>query len=173
MTSGITADRLIAADADTPLALSRELSITAIASAHEELEVDAGGHSKHLGYVLQSNGLRLYHSGDCVPYSGPAGRLTAIGVDVALLPTNGRDEYRRTHGVPGNFHPQEAVRLAATIGADVLVGHHFGMFEFNTVNEQDLLGALEQLPAGLQWVRPKVGKTYLLVDVNASTATGR
>lgn len=45
-----------------------QLSITALASAHESLSVDENGQHAWLGYVLDLGGLRIYHSGDCIPY---------------------------------------------------------------------------------------------------------
>lgn len=71
-----------------------------------------------MGYVLHSNGLQSYHSGDCMPYPALAETLQKLEVGVTLLPVNGRNDYRLQRGVPGNFHPHEAVRLASIIGAD-------------------------------------------------------
>jgi L-ascorbate metabolism protein UlaG (beta-lactamase superfamily) len=159
---GLPAERVTGADADVVLEPLPGLTVMPVLAAHEALEFDELGHSRHLGYVIAAGGLRLHHSGDCVPYEGQADRLAALGIDVALLPINGRDAYRLQRGVPGNFHPREAVALAAAMRADVLVGHHFGMFEFNTVNEEDLTEALRRLPESIQWVRPEVGRPYVL-----------
>jgi L-ascorbate metabolism protein UlaG (beta-lactamase superfamily) len=161
---GVPADRLIGADADVALEPLPGLTVIPVPAAHETLEFDEHGHSRHLGYVLEADGLRLHHSGDCVPYGGQVDRLKSLAIQVAMLPVNGRDPYRLRHGVPGNFHPAEAVALAAAVGADVLVGHHFGMFEFNTVNEEHLAAALRQLPDGIQWLRPDVARPYVVHD---------
>jgi L-ascorbate metabolism protein UlaG (beta-lactamase superfamily) len=110
------------------------VSVEAIPSAHEDLTTDAEGRCVFLGYALRLGGLTFYHSGDCVPYDGLAERLRGLDVDVALLPVNGRDAYRASRGVPGNFEVGEAVALCAAAGVRVLVGHHHGMFEFNTVD---------------------------------------
>ena len=62
----------------------------------------------------------MYHSGDCVPYDGLKFRLAEQNVDAALLPVNGRDEYRKSNGVPGNFTVKEAAQLCVEAGIDVI-----------------------------------------------------
>jgi L-ascorbate metabolism protein UlaG (beta-lactamase superfamily) len=162
---GVPADRTIGADADVAFQPLPGVTVTPVLAAHESLEFDEAGHSRHLGYVIEAADLRLYHSGDCAPYEGQADRLAEFGVHVALLPINGRDAYRLQRGVPGNFHPEEAVALAAAMGADILVGHHFGLFDFNTVNEEHLAAALRRLPEHIQWLRPQPAQPYVLRQV--------
>ena len=73
-------------------------TITAVASAHETLEYDEKGACKFLGYVLRFGGWTIYHAGDTVDYPALAEKLVGFGVDVAVLPINGRGR-----GVPGNL----------------------------------------------------------------------
>jgi len=110
--------------------LTREIgpfAITAVASAHETLEYDEKGACKFLGYVLRFGGWTIYHAGDTVDYPGLAERLGGFGVDVALLPINGRGR-----GVPGNLSAAEGPHLARRMGARVAIPCHYDMFEFNT-----------------------------------------
>src|SRR5208283_2399554 len=138
---GLPACRLLTVDAgeriQTPV-----VEGFAIASAHETLEVDSEGAHRFLGYVVGLGGLRLYHSGDCIPYDGLAESVARLKPDVALLPVNGRDAERRSHGVPGNFHADEAARLCREAGIPLMVGHHFGLFDFNTVDPKTAEAAL-------------------------------
>ena len=46
--------------------------------------------------------------------------IEPLGVEVALLPINGRDEEREARGIVGNMDAVEAVELALAIGASVL-----------------------------------------------------
>lgn len=108
--------------------------VHAVASAHEERRQDDSGDDLFLGYVIDAGGRRVYHSGDCVPYAGLGDTLRDLQIDVALLPVNGRDSYRRTNGVPGNFTFTEAVELCAAAGIPTLIPHHWGMFDFNTAD---------------------------------------
>jgi L-ascorbate metabolism protein UlaG (beta-lactamase superfamily) len=155
-------------------------AVEAIPSAHEELDTDPAGHALFLGYAIRLGGLTLYHSGDCIPYPGLVGHVRRLGVDAALLPINGRDAYRRSRGVPGNFHLAEAVDLCRTAGVPVLVGHHYGLFEFNTVDaigagralaelSDGLQGFLARLDSSLRLMKPTPGATRLAVDTRSRT----
>jgi L-ascorbate metabolism protein UlaG (beta-lactamase superfamily) len=160
---GIDAERVIGVNAGENLEPVPGVRIRPVLAAHEEIELDAEGRSLYLGYVLTVDGVTLYHSGDCAPFAGQAAGLAGSGIDVALLPVNGRDGTRLANGVPGNFHPAEAVALASGVGAGLLVGMHFGLFDFNTVDETALAAALADLPSGLAWHRPEVGRRLALV----------
>jgi L-ascorbate metabolism protein UlaG (beta-lactamase superfamily) len=113
----------------------------AIPAAHESLEVDDQGHHRFIGFIIQAGLWTLYHSGDCLPFTGLAERLRHYRIDVALLPINGRDPQR---GVAGNFNGEEAAELAKKIGARVAVPMHFEMFEFNTVSPDEFVAAAKR-----------------------------
>lgn len=129
--SGIDDDRMRLLDAGATLRLG-DATVRAVPAAHEALDRDDLGRHRYLGYVIELPGVTLYHSGDCVPYPGQHEWLT--GVDVALLPVNGRDAHRLEHGVPGNFDVDEAIDLCAAAKVPTMVAHHWGMFSFNTAD---------------------------------------
>ena len=114
------------------------LKVTAVAAAHERLQVDAFGNHVYLGYCIDIDGIRIFHSGDCVPYDGLTELLTSLAIDVAFLPVNGRDAFRAQQGVPGNFTIDEALKIVRESEIPCLVPHHFGMFDFNTVEPEDI-----------------------------------
>lgn len=130
---GVPGERLVRASAFATL---REAGVTihALPSAHEELAVDAEGEHLFLGYVLELAGVSIYHPGDCVPYPELAALVSRHRVDLALLPVNGRDARRAAGGVPGNFSLEEAMDLSAACGFRAVIGHHFGLFDFNTID---------------------------------------
>jgi L-ascorbate 6-phosphate lactonase len=90
-------------------------------------------HAVHVadGYSLEAGSVSVYHSGDTIALDGLAGQLRDLGVDVALLPINGRRPEREAQDIVGNLEPEEAVELAATAGARLLVPTHFEMFAAN------------------------------------------
>ena len=116
-------------------------SITAVPAAHEEIERDDEGRMLHLGYVVRCGPFTLYHAGDTIPYEGMAERV-GTGIDVALLPINGRAPERR---VAGNLDGEEAAALAHELGARLAVPMHFEMFEFNTEPPDAFVAACERL----------------------------
>jgi L-ascorbate metabolism protein UlaG (beta-lactamase superfamily) len=165
---GIPADRMYPLNAGETLELDRDITVEAVASAHEDLAMDAQGNYKYLGYVISLGGMRLYHSGDCVPYPGLDRQLAAQKIDVAFLPINGRDEYRSSRGVPGNFTLAEAIELCRAANIRHLVGHHFGMFSFNTIGRDTAQTILQQQADALNWVLPEIGLTYCIRKVGAN-----
>jgi L-ascorbate 6-phosphate lactonase len=86
---------------------------------------------RYLGFVLESDGARVYHAGDTILYDGMAEGLREVGVDVALLPINGRDGYREAQGLVGNLTEHEAALLATEMGADLLIPIHYELFAHN------------------------------------------
>jgi L-ascorbate metabolism protein UlaG (beta-lactamase superfamily) len=101
----------------------------------------SGGLTRYLGYVVEMNGVRVYHAGDCIPYEGQIERLKALRPHVALLPINGRDYYRETErNVVGNVDEREAAKVASDVGVEVLVPMHWELFAHNRGYPGDLLG---------------------------------
>ena len=125
-------------------------TVRAVPSAHEGLDTDAAGRHLYLGFVIEAEGLRLYHSGDSLAYDGLAGWLGPEPFDVLFLPINGRDPAR---GVAGNMSAAEAVALAAAVRPRFVVPHHYDMFTFNTVPVAEFEAEARRLPAG---VAPRV-----------------
>jgi L-ascorbate metabolism protein UlaG (beta-lactamase superfamily) len=88
-------------------------AITAVPARHP------GDHC--VGYVIDG---RIYHAGDTEAIEpDPA----ALGVEVALLPINGK---------VGNIDGAEAARFARALDAGLAVPMHVEMFEFNTASPE-------------------------------------
>lgn len=166
---GVPAGRLIAINAGEQVTLAADVSVRALPAAHEELQSDAQGNHRYLGYVLRLGHTAIYHSGDCVPFDGLAEDLAGCQVDLAILPVNGRDEARRSHGILGNFTMDEAAALCLRCGIPAMLACHFGMFDFNTVAEPWLDEQISGMPRPFQCVRPRPGYVYRLAPRIAGT----
>lgn len=128
----------------------------------------SGGLVRYLGYVVELGGARAYHAGDCIPYDGQAQLLAGLRPHVALLPINGRDFFRETErNIVGNMDPREAARLAADMGAEVLLPMHWELFEHNPGFPRDLVGYVTErypelsvlvLGRGRRWVLVPAGE---------------
>ncbi|WP_037217396.1 MBL fold metallo-hydrolase [Rhizobium sp. IBUN] len=140
---GVPEDRLVLIDAGESVDLGG-VTVTATPSAHEDLRRNEDGYL-FLGFVLSGGGVTIWHSGDTIPFPGLAEWLMPFRVDLALLPVNGRDALRAANGVPGNLTLEEAVGLADEIGARAMIGHHFGLFDFNTIDPQEGVQRLASL----------------------------
>ncbi len=153
---GIARDRIHTVDADESIQLNDGILLTAIPAAHEEMKFTKEGFSWFLGYIITSEDVTLYHSGDCIPYKGLLERLTKFKIDIAFLPVNGRDAIRQKNGIPGNFTAHEAADLCINAGIPTLVCHHFNLFDFNTANRHDLEAVKTQVKHKLQVIIPEL-----------------
>lgn len=155
--------RLIGMDAGQSQSPLSGLTVTGFAAAHETLERDASGKHVFLGYGVVSGGIRLYHSGDCIPYPGLVEAVRAFQPHLALLPVNGRDAARLAAGVPGNFTLDEAISLAREARVPAMVAHHFGLFDFNTLDPEEIDRAAEKTDGAPLVLRPRAGERFNLL----------
>ena len=155
---GVPRERLVAVDAGETIDLGGVLC-TATPSAHETLARSEAGYP-FLGYVLAGGGTTVWHSGDTVPFAGLVEWLVPFQVDVALLSVNGRDAERASNGVPGNLTLEEACELTDAIGARAMIGHHFGLFDFNTLDVADGQARLARLHPKADIRLVEIGSSY-------------
>lgn len=101
------------------------LRITMTPCRHWGARMFKDTHRGYGGYVVESGGQSIYHSGDTAYFDGFAeiGRRLAPGV--ALLPIGAYfpDSYRSVH-----TSPEEAVRGFVEVGAQWMVPMHYGTF---------------------------------------------
>ena len=120
------------------------LAYTATPAAHYSYEVDQQGHARWMGFLIECNGVTLYHSGDTVVIPEIFEALSGRPIDIALLPINGRDFFREQLNIIGNMWPGEAIDLAVQLKARVLLGIHNDLFAGNRVNPGTLFDELDR-----------------------------
>ncbi|MCU0490950.1 MAG: MBL fold metallo-hydrolase [Chloroflexaceae bacterium] len=138
------------------------LRLTAIPAAHYNLEEDGRG-QRWLGFIIEWNGVTLYHSGDTIVYPGYLERMRLYAVDVALVAANGRDAYRDSFGVTGNLLPAEAAWLANELGWDTLIGGHNDLYAWNTVGAGELAEAVARINPRQKWHSLQPGALFFYV----------
>jgi len=114
------------------------ISIRGIASAHESLNQDKRtGEYPCLGYIIEGNGVKIYHAGDTCIYPELYKKLRENSHFSAIfLPINGRDAKRLENNIIGNMTYQEATDLAGYIEPDLVVPGHYEMFPGNSENPE-------------------------------------
>ena len=134
---------------ETPRGLNAGQSVSAkgfrfhaVPAAHNELETDAEGRHRYLGYVVEAGPWKIYHAGDTKWYHNMVAGLQRWQVDIALLPINGDLPQRR---VAGNLNGAEAATLARDIGAQLAIPCHYEMFEFNTASPKEFVATCEKV----------------------------
>jgi len=113
-----------------------------IPAKHNEIERDENNNCEYLGYVIEFEGCRIYHSGDTLWFDGMTDLLKSFEVDVAILPINGEDPSR---GVAGNLNCKEAAHLAKAINAQCAIPCHYDMFFFNTADVNEFAQEAKQI----------------------------
>lgn len=140
-----------------------DLSVTAIAAAHDHYETDEDGNEKALGYLFHCGRLNLFHAGDTLATDRLVNEVSACGkIHAAFLPINGRDWVREGNHIIGNMTPQEAALFADLISCDTVFPVHYDMMIGN--EENPLIFA--QYMADRYPLRPyhflQLGEPYLL-----------
>lgn len=134
---GIAPERVVGVDEGIPFAdEKRGVTIRAVAAAHEFLDADPeSGLHPALGYIVEADGLRVYHSGDTLKYEGLETTLKQAGpIDLMFLPINGRDGARYRGNCIGNMDFREAVDLVGAVAPRMSVPGHYEMFANNMEN---------------------------------------
>ena len=137
--------------------------LTAIPAAHYGLDHDERGY-RWLGFLIEWNGVTLYHSGDTLVYPGYLDRMKALPkADIAMVAANGRDTYREQYGIIGNMMPIEAAWLAKELGWDMLIGGHNDLFAWNAVAAGALSDELRKLQPQQKHHTLQPGELYLYI----------
>jgi len=152
--------QIIPANDNVTIKLDDDVMIIGVGASHETLKINERGEYHFLGYVFDLGGFRIYHSGDCIPYKGLHEKIKKLKIDLALLPINGRDEYRLSNRIAGNFNIAEALNLSKEAEIKILIVHHFGMFAYNTVKEKELEELQNKNSKRLQIIIPKINTLY-------------
>ncbi|MFL5731832.1 MAG: MBL fold metallo-hydrolase [Chloroflexia bacterium] len=158
--AGAERGRIEVPPVDAAVDYGEGLRVTAIPAAHYEFEPDDQGNPSYLGFVVEMNGVVLYHAGDGVIYEGLVERLERHHIDMACLPINGRDWFREQEGLVGNMDYREAADLAHRVGVKVLIAAHNDMFSGNRINPAYLLDYLEARYPEQRVQFPRAGELY-------------
>ncbi|MCP4263065.1 MAG: MBL fold metallo-hydrolase [Planctomycetes bacterium] len=130
---GIDDERIHTMRGDDELCLN-EIHIHAVPAKHEEFDKHPKKGYPYLSYIINIDGISVFHAGDTIPYPGQVERVTKHRIDLAFLPVNGRDEFRHKFDLAGNFTCGEAVRFALDINAGLTIPMHYDMFTINTAD---------------------------------------
>jgi L-ascorbate metabolism protein UlaG (beta-lactamase superfamily) len=128
---GVSSHRMLVPPPWEPVSPIAGISVTALPAAHETVEEEPGLGHRFLSYVIESEGVRIFHSGDTVVHPALAEWLQAHRVDVGLVAINGRDYFRAQKGIVGNMTYREAADLAALAGFEMTIPLHYDLFDTN------------------------------------------
>lgn len=142
-----------------------EVTVRAVAAAHEFLARDPDtGLYPCLQYIIEGNGIRIYHAGDTLRYEGMLPKLQAFGqIDAALLPINGRDGTRYRRDCIGNMTFQESADLAGELKVKTVIPGHWDMFADNPGDPDAFADYLDaKYPGLVRVVKPRYREPVFL-----------
>lgn len=142
------ADRMKCA-VNFPIGLNDGKSVTVdgftfygIPAKHNEIDRDENGNCKYMGYVIEFEKYKIYHSGDTLWFDEMIDLLKPFTIDIALLPINGDRPERK---VAGNLNSKQAAELGKGIGAKYVIPCHYDLFEFNTADVNEFVEEAEKI----------------------------
>ncbi|MDQ0877159.1 L-ascorbate 6-phosphate lactonase [Paenibacillus sp. V4I3] len=158
---GISAERLHALGTQEAFQYGADLIIHPIPAWHEERVRDVEGWDHYLGYILQWEGLCIYHAGDTLLTEELVEALSGFIIDIGFLPINGRDIFRNRLGVVGNMNALEAADLTAHLKFDIVVPVHFDMYANNSEGIAPFVDRLYQKHPGQKFHIFQPGETLV------------
>jgi len=149
---GLDQALLVPAVPGAPVAVDG-LTVEAVPAAHghggdEPVEYgfryrgDAEDSYRFLGYLVELDGLRVFHTGDTLLYPGYADEIRRLAPDVLLVAINGRDHMREQAGCVGNLNEEEAAWLCRQVQPSFAIPMHHDGFANNPGDPGRFVGAL-------------------------------
>jgi L-ascorbate metabolism protein UlaG (beta-lactamase superfamily) len=114
-----------------------QFTVHAIPAAHSEVTYDDDNGYHFLSYIIQVDGLTIFHGGDTILYEGQGDYLKNFSIDLAFLPINGRQP-KELEFEP-NLTIDEAIEFAQAIKAKMVIPMHYDMYTLNTANIADFI----------------------------------
>jgi len=115
------------------------LRVHATPSAHPTHEEDEAGNWRYLGFVLESDGKRVYHSGDTFVTKKLIDFMEQFkSIQMAMLPVNEHNFFKEEMGIIGNMSVRDAFSFAELMKVDQLVPMHWDMFSPNQVYKEEI-----------------------------------
>lgn len=145
---GVPEDRLVLLDPGQSFGRDG-VRVTGVKQKHESFGDDERGWP-FMGFVVESGGASVYHSGDTLLYEGLVATLKQWDLTVMFLPINGRDAERYRRNILGNMTYQEAVDLAGELRPRLVVPTHYEMLPGNTEDPGKFLDYLHAKFPGLR-----------------------
>jgi L-ascorbate 6-phosphate lactonase len=157
--AGIPGERISGARIGTPIQVGG-IRATPVPARHA-VRIEDGyslGDQEHraprfVGYIVELDGVRLYHAGDTLADETIVRAVGEVRPDIALLPINGRDPDREQRGVVGNLSPDEAAQLARDLSVALAIPMHFDTIRGNEGEPDAFVRAMRRHhPTASVWV---------------------
>jgi L-ascorbate 6-phosphate lactonase len=142
---GVDENRLIN-NANGVINISDEVIVHTLPSAHPTIVPLVDGGWECVGYVLEVQDKIIYHAGDTSVNEDLIIHLQKFNaIDVAFMPVNECNYYRKKNGIIGNMTIREAFQMATDVDVKIFIPTHWDMFECNQVYKEEIELLYEKL----------------------------
>lgn len=156
--AGLKREQLLPTLGDERVLELEDFILHTVPSAHPTFDYNVETGYPFIGFVLNMDGVMIYHSGDTLAYPGLADRLREFQPDILFLPINGHPARLEPLGVPPNMNGEEALALALELHPKLVIPHHYDMFTFNTADVNRFADRARELRVPYAVLRP--GERY-------------
>ncbi len=124
---------------DNEIDLGNDLSITPVPCSHPKLEFSEDGFPRTVGWIIDNKKSRIYIAGDTSVSQQLINFLKKLPkIDLAILPVNEDNFFRRRRGIIGNMSIREAFELANVLKINQLFPVHWDMFKVNSTLPEEI-----------------------------------
>ena len=124
---------------DGEINLGDNLKIFPVPSSHPKLLLSNDGYPITVGWVIDNNKTRVYIAGDTNICEQLINFLKKVPqIDIAILPVNEDNFFRRRRGIIGNMSIREAFGLTDELNIKQLFPVHWDMFEINSALPEEI-----------------------------------
>lgn len=160
---GIHEEKIIPVGAGDQVRLDG-FDVTAIPGKHNEFDYYPVTGYPYVGYILNLNGIKIYHAGDTIFYEDLLRNLSRFSIDIALLPINGGDRDRVGRGFMSNLQFWEAADLAAQLKVKLVIPTHYDMFTINTENVERFEYYMDRKYPDIRYIVPQIGEPIVFSE---------
>lgn len=124
---------------DREINLGDNIKILPVPSSHPKHLLSNDGYPSTVGWIIDNKKTRIYIAGDTNVTEQIISFLKSTPqIDIAILPVNEDNFFRRRRGIIGNMSIREAFGLTDELNIKKLFPVHWDMFESNSVPPQEI-----------------------------------
>lgn len=146
---GIDKSRIRLIETGNPMRIFTGMVIEGFAAAHPRPDFNNTTVSA-LSYSITMGDFSFLFAGDTTVYKEWIHWVISHQFDLLILPVNGRNPEKERNGIVGNMDIKEAT-LCSLLTQTPLLGTHFGMFSWNTIDIEETESFIDQF-ALTDWV---------------------
>lgn len=136
---GLDSETFLFSNCESWIDLGNGVKIISTIAAHPEIQMDSKGNHCFVGYIIDFDGSKIYHSGDTSLVDEVIEDVNSKGpIHAAFIPVNERNYLREKEGIVGNMGIRDALHFASILGVKYFVPMHYDMFQPNSVHESEI-----------------------------------